>query len=238
MNPASPDRKAIGPASGAALPAIPPPTGSITTHYAVIRAMSRFALRHYFGFEVRGADSIPEAGPCLVLATHGSFLDPLIVGSSLEREVHFLARTGITHAPIAGHFIRWNNTHPIRRGGIDREAIQTCAAILNAGWPLVLFPEGTRSTDGRTGEPKGGFGMILEHVPDVPCVGMSIRGNFNALPRGKWIPRPRRVTVTCGGVFRFEPRSEVESRRTFYDRCASRLREEWTKLGAYSEDAG
>lgn len=212
--------------------AIRPDTGRVAQPYGICKAAIRLCSKLYLRVKVEGAENLPATGPCLLLSTHASYLDPLLVGSMVSRECHFLARTGVTYAPLIGAAFREFNTHAIRREGIDRDAIKTCAAVLEAGWPLILFPEGTRSPDGRVERPKWGFGMIIEKVPKAPCIPVVIGGNARAWGRGMLIPLPRRVTVTYGKPFLFDPRREGEPRREFYERCVDRLMAEWVALGA------
>lgn len=212
--------------------AVRPDPGRIAPAYGFFKTLIKMVSRVYFRLDGRGMEHVPASGPVLLLANHASFLDPPLIGSMIGREAHFLARSGIAYAPGVGWVLRTFNTHSIRREGIDRDAIKTCAAVLNAGWPLILFPEGTRSRDGRVSKPKWGFGMIIEQVGSVPCVPVYIAGSGRAWGRGVPIPLPRKVTIRYGRAFAFEPRREGEARREFYHRCADRLLAEWRALGA------
>src|SRR5262249_42272505 len=112
--------------------------------------------RLLFRFEVVHRERIPAEGAFLPAVTHTSHLDPPIVGSALGREAYYLARTGIMRAPLVGTWCRHFNTVAIRRGASDRQALKMCRQVLNAGWPLIFYPEGTRSKDGRLGPIQGG----------------------------------------------------------------------------------
>lgn len=182
-------------------------------------------------------DRLPAEGPVLVLANHQSMLDPPLLGSVQHREFHYLARDTLFRVPGLAAMMRIYNVHPLRRDGIDRAGIRTCVEVLQAGWPLVMFPEGTRTRTGRATAPRGGFGMILDRAPGVPCMAVRIEGAFDALPRGAWFPRPRKITITNGEPFTIEPRREGESRKAFYARCAARLEEAWRALGMLDEAA-
>ena len=227
---------ASGKEGGPAPPAIRPDPGGMRRPYRVGTWILIAALKIWCRARVTGVKNVPRTGPCLLLSNHASVLDPAIAGGMLKRESHFLARPGVYRAPIIGALFRYLNTHSIRRGGIDREAIRTCVAVLEAGWPLMMFPEGTRSRDGSVAKPRGGFAMILEHLPDVPCVPVYITGTGKALGRGMLIPRPVKLSVTYGKPFTIAARGEDETRRAYYQRCADRLEEEWRRLGAYSAD--
>lgn len=219
------------------LPAIASSDGGMGAYYRVSRWVVLLFFRGWLRMAVKGADNLPKQGPCLLLANHCSYLDPSAVGGAVPREIHYLARRGLFSVPVIGRLIRSFNTHPIRRGGVDREAIRTSVAILNAGYPLLLFPEGTRSRDGKTARPRGGFGMILEGLPETPCIAVRIQGTGRALGRGMVFPRPVKVSVEIGRVFTFEGRGHEQSRREYYAGCALRLEAEWKNLGVdWSED--
>ena len=67
---------------------------------------------------------------------------------------------------------------------------------------LILFPEGTRTADGAIGPFKPGIGFLIAGTP-IPIVPCHIHGAFKAWPKGKWIPRPRKLTITIGEPLRF-----------------------------------
>jgi 1-acyl-sn-glycerol-3-phosphate acyltransferase len=204
--------------------------------YRFIRFIVRCWYLVYHRARVEGKENLPEAGPCLILATHASFLDPPLVGVMVRPSMHFLARTEITSWPVLGPLVSGIlNTHPIRRGAVDRKAIKMCAEILKAGQILLIFPEGTRSWDGKTAKPLAGFGMILDDCPEATCLPVYIIDTHRGLGRGKRFPRPAKIVMRVGPKFQFEPRGADQPRRDFHEQCAQRLEEEWRKLGAYDE---
>lgn len=219
----------------ARVPAKVPAAGeSFRPLYGLIRIFMRVTARPYFRAEVKGLENVPATGPFLLLSNHASILDPPTIGYLISREIRYLARDSLFNIPVFGFLMRRVlNTHPIRRGGVDRTAILTCAEILRAGWGLLLFPEGTRTRDGKVAQPRGGFGMILDEVPLVPCVPVYLEGTFRAMGRGTIVPRPSKLRVSFGEAFIMEPRAEGESRRDFFRRCADRLDHAWRDLGAY-----
>lgn len=226
--PAEPPAKAPAPAKPKAiLPADRPTPQS----YVSMKKLFTSICSAYFSAKIEGVEHVPKEGPCLILSNHASYLDPLLVGIAIPREVQFLARQEILEWPILGRMMQ-QNTHAIRREGIDRQAIALCREILKAGWPLVMFPEGTRSTDGRVYRPRGGFAWILETLPEVPCVPVYLSGTFDALKRGAFLPRPSPVEVRIGPAYTLEPRREDEKRRDYFENCADQLEEAWRALGA------
>lgn len=211
----------------------PAPAPTAPARYRAAQAFWRNFFSAYTKARLEGLENIPPGGPCLIVANHASFLDPVLIGCSVGRELQFIGRSSLLDVPGFGAFLRALNTHAIRRGSVDREAIRRCTEILAAGWGLVFFPEGTRTPDGRVGKPLGGIGMILERAPQAPCVPVVIKGTFEALGRGKIVPRRRPVSMTVGAPFMIDPRAATEKRREYFDRCAAAIEDAWRRLGAY-----
>lgn len=177
-------------------------------------------------------DRFPMTGPVLVLPTHTSFIDPPLVGGNLPREAHYLAREGILKAPLIGLMVRNLNTHPIRQGASDREAIRVCRSVLREGHPLVFFPEGTRSRDGRLGPIRPGFAMILDGLEGVPYIPVVAQDTFYSLPRGSFFPRRHKARIVFGHPTTLPKRLEGERTRDYFDRCAQDLEARLRELGA------
>jgi 1-acyl-sn-glycerol-3-phosphate acyltransferase len=182
--------------------------------------------------EVVHGERIPQDGPFLILPTHSSYYDPPLIGSYFRRQSHFLAREGILKAPLLGPLCSRLNTHPIRRGAGDREAIRVCRSILRQGFPLAFFPEGTRSRTGKLGPIQRGFVMILDGLPQVPFLPVVLQDTYRVLPRGSFFPRPRKVRIYVGEPAYLPTRLEGESTRSYFDRCAADLERRLRDLGA------
>jgi 1-acyl-sn-glycerol-3-phosphate acyltransferase len=166
----------------------------------------RFWFRVYFRLYHRGrvthAERLPDTGGCLLAGNHVSFLDPPFFGLGCRRAAFFLARDTLFRNPVVGWLLRSWNCVPLRREGGDIGAMRTVLRLLGEGKAVVMFPEGTRSPDGRLQEARAGIGMIVARA-GVPVVPMRIWGTERALPRGAWWPRPARVAVVFGEPFRY-----------------------------------
>ncbi len=125
-----------------------------------------------FGFhwKVLGREHVPKEGGCILAPNHRSHFDPPLVGSALSRQVYFLAKKELFGVPVLGWLIRRTNALPIKRGAIDRAAVQSCLEALHNGRLLTVFPEGTRSKSNEFLSPKPGIGVIARKagVPIVP----------------------------------------------------------------------
>ncbi|MCS7049816.1 MAG: 1-acyl-sn-glycerol-3-phosphate acyltransferase, partial [Verrucomicrobiae bacterium] len=166
----------------------------------------RFLFRTYFRLyhrgRVVGAENVPATGPCVLAGNHVSFLDPPFFGLACRREMYFLARDTLFRWRPMGWLLRSWNCVPVRREGGDLAAMRTVLRLLEQGQAVLIFPEGTRSRDGRLQEARPGIGMIVARAR-VPVVPMRIFGTERALPRDRWWPRPVGVTVVIGKPFEF-----------------------------------
>ncbi len=126
-------------------------------------------------------------GAQIIAVNHTSNFDPLIVGWAAGREIYFLAKEELFRHRAFAWLIRSWNALPVGRGGVDKRAIGLCSQLLCQGQTLVLFPEGTRSRDGRVGEFKPGVALLAvrNRVPVVP-------GFISGLSRSRlsyWVDR-------------------------------------------------
>lgn len=103
---------------------------------------------------------VPLQGPLVVVANHGSHLDPPLLGHALGRPVAFMAKAELFRIPILGALIRACGAYPVKRGASDREAIRTATARLEEGWAIGVFLDGTRQTDGRVNQPRPGAALL------------------------------------------------------------------------------
>ena len=134
-----------------------------------------------FSFRSRGFRNMPKTGPVLILANHESYLDPLAVGLAVRRRIWYLARKPLFHPPVLGPFLKSVGCVPVDQEGVAKEGIKTCIDLLQADKPLLVFPEGRRSPDGKLQPLKGGVSLILKRAP-VPIVPVGIAGAFEAYP--------------------------------------------------------
>lgn len=139
--------------------------------YRICWFLIRSFLVLYCRLQVKGKENIPFDGGMIIASNHIAAGDPPFVGSSLEREVYFLAKRELFRNPLLGTLIKNVNAIPVNRGVFDRRALVRSEEILRRGFGLVLFPEGTRSRSGELGRGKPGIGMLARHamVPIVPA---------------------------------------------------------------------
>ncbi len=157
-------------------------------------------------YRARGADRIPVVGPALLLSNHQSFLDPLLIGLPLRRPVSFLARDSLFRVPVLGWLLRATYVVPLNRDTGATGGLRETIRRMDQGFLVGVFPEGTRSVDGRLGEVKPGFAALIRRTA-TPIFPVGIAGANRALGRGSWFLRPARVCVVFGEPF---PNGEIE----------------------------
>lgn len=145
--------------------------------------LSRLAASTLFDLRVYHADRVPESGAAIIAPNHVSTLDPWVVGSTLRRRPCYLGRSTLFDFPGFGWFLRHVGTLPVpRESQAPRAALEICLRILERGRLLVLFPEGTRSQDGRVQPLKKGTAWIARRS-GAPVVPVRVVGSFEAWPR-------------------------------------------------------
>lgn len=171
--------------------------------YGILKPLAVFLMRAWFGLSVRGAEHVPSSGPALIVSNHQSILDPPLIGGATRRRIYFLAKAELFRIPVFGWLIRALHARPVRREGSDPRALKTAARLLKEGKALLVFPEGTRSLDGRLGEGKPGVGMLAV-TSGAPVVPAYVSGTLEALPKGAVWPRRSQVSVSFGPALHFK----------------------------------
>ena len=164
--------------------------------YRLGRALFRVLFGLYNRWEVSGRGLVPESGSVLLIANHTSYADPPIVGTACRRPVHFMAKAELFFFPL-GAVISRTHAFPVRRGGVDRAALRKAMQLLKEERVLLMFPEGTRSPDGRLMKLETGA-AVLALSSGAQVVPVGVDGADRVLPRRWPIPRPARLRVKFG----------------------------------------
>jgi len=192
-------------------------------------------MRAWFRLRVRGAEHIPSSGPALIVSNHQSILDPPVIGGAARRQIYFLAKAELFQIPLFGWLFRALHARPVRREGSDPGALRTAALLLEEGKALLVFPEGTRSLDGRLGRGKPGVGM-LAITSGAPVVPAYVSGTLEALPKGAAWPRRSQVSVSFGPALHFKTPISVGRKERYREaveemmRGIAQLREQSAKI--------
>lgn len=121
--------------------------------------------------KIAGIENVPKTGGMILASNHISAVDPPFLGSTVNRQLHYMAKKELFSNFILGPLIKRLNAIPVDRGIFDRNALERSKGILNGGGGLIMFPEGTRSKTGQLGKVKPGIGMLARSavVPIVPA---------------------------------------------------------------------
>jgi len=163
----------------------------------------RAFYRFYCRYRVFNPERVPLEGPVILASNHASFLDPPLVGSGLRRGINYLARESLFRFPVVGWVLRRWNSVPVDREGGGAKGLKAILDRLLAGGAIILFPEGTRTRDGKLQPARSGIGLtvIKSQAPVVP---VRVFGTFEAFGRHLHFPRPHQVAVKYGQPMWFE----------------------------------
>ncbi|MCQ4044237.1 lysophospholipid acyltransferase family protein [Streptantibioticus rubrisoli] len=167
-------------------------------------------LRLLFRPRVEGIEHVPAEGAAIVAGNHLSFVDPLLMPTVLKRRVTFLAKAEYFTAPgpkgrLTALVLRRAGQISVDRSGRatgERAIGEGLRKVLAKGEVLAIYPEGTRSPDGRLYKGKVGAAVmaLAARVPVVPC---AMVGSFEIWPPGRLLPRLRQVTIRFGEPLEF-----------------------------------
>ena len=144
-----------------------------------------------------GNSNVPMQGALVVVANHGSHLDPPLLGHALGRPVAFMAKAELFRVPILGPIIRACGAYPVSRGASDREAIRTATDRLLEGWATGVFIDGTRQSNGRVNDPQAGAALLAARA-GVPLLPVAIINSHRALGPGKTSARLLPIHIRIG----------------------------------------
>jgi 1-acyl-sn-glycerol-3-phosphate acyltransferase len=174
----------------------------------MVALVSRIGARACARIHVEGLDRIPRTGPVILAANHISNADPVVAGAWItpalhRRRIHWLGKRELFDWPFFGWLAAQGGVHPVDRGNADAEAFRLAARILERGYVLLAFPEGTRSPTGGLQEAKDGLAMLALRT-GARIVPIGINNTDTVWKKGRPLPSPlprRTVTVRIGEPF-------------------------------------
>ncbi len=131
--------------------------------YDKLRPFGNKVIRKMFDVRFTGQENIPEEGGFIIASNHIQAVDPLMIAAGVEkRQIHYMGKKELFEKPIISKLFKAVNGFPIVRGGADKEALSYAERVVTEGHILGIFPEGTRSKDGKPARPKSGVGVIAK----------------------------------------------------------------------------
>lgn len=149
--------------------------------YAKVRRVFSGLVRAIYRIEVVGADRLPATGPAVVAPNHESFLDAIILGAAISRELRFVAKAELWRSRLLAWMLDGLGAIPIERGGSDYLAAARVLQSLEAGQAVVIFPQGAVRGD-RAWKQGAAHAALVTGAPLVP---VRLVGTARALSRGR-----------------------------------------------------
>ena len=176
------------------------PVAATTARF--LYAVNRVLMRVIFRLRVEGLEHLPEDEQWVMTSNHASYLDPFAIAALLDwnqlRKTYWAGWTGIVLAnPVMRFLSRLGKILPVEPMRAARSSLAFGATILKNKKNLVWFPEGGLSANGELQDFKPGIGMLLEHFP-ARVVPVFVHGTHQALPPGKFFPKPHAIYVVFG----------------------------------------
>ncbi len=202
--------------------------------YAGIRAAFVGFGRVFFRIRVEGLENVPANGPFILSPIHRSNIDFLVVLVCAKRRMRYMAKDTLWKAGL-GRLWEALGGIPVHRGSADREALRTSIQVIEAGEPLVLFPEGTRQTGPEVAPLFDGPAYVQART-GTPIVPVGIGGTEAVMPKGAKMLRPHKVAVVIGKPFAAPDVQGSKARRSSIKAQTARLGEEIQRLFDRAQD--
>lgn len=178
------------------------------------------------GFRAEGTANVPGAGPVILAPNHVSNFDPPALAAACPRGIKIIAKEELFRNPFANALNRSLGAFPVRRGEGDKAAISQTLSLLEDGWVMIMFPEGTRS-DGRRLLPLSRGVAMMAKRSGAPVVPTAVVGTHVLMPKGAKALRRAETRIVFGAPFRYSDtatgRNDRENRELFTAELERRL---------------
>jgi 1-acyl-sn-glycerol-3-phosphate acyltransferase len=166
-------------------------------YYWLTTAFAALVSFCFYPCQVTGRANVPRKGGFILASNHESNIDPVLLPVILPRRIRFLAKDSLFKNPVLGFIIRFGGGIPLKRGMPDRGALTEALLELKNGWPVLIFPQGTRGGV----KPQAGVGFLAVKS-GLPVLPVFIQGTDKVLPKGTRFPRRTSVKVFIGKELR------------------------------------
>ncbi len=180
--------------------------------YRTVRMTASIVGVFVFNMRCVGREHTKVAGGALILSTHQSHFDPLLIGVTFNERLNYLAKRSLFKSRIFGAVISLLNAIELDRDRSGLAGLKETLNRLRDGQKVLIFPEGTRSADGKISALKPGF-LSVARRSKVPLIPVAITGAFEALPRGGRIPFRYPLRVAVGPAITAEQVAALDDER-------------------------
>ncbi len=198
------------------------PQVEMTPVYGICHAALDILAGICFRGDIAGTENLPSEGGFLLAANHASFLDPPLVGLPVSQQVCFFARKSLWKPGLAAWWMDAVGCIPVDRDGTDVAAIKRVLQAVRQDKVIILFPEGTRSPDGRLQTPKPGVGLIACRT-GAPVIPARIFGSSDAFGRDGRVRLGTPVSITYGRPLAPSDYDDPRDGKERYQRAAERI---------------
>lgn len=191
--------------------------------FRVLQGVLRGLCRLCVGLHVRGLEHLPKTGPCVIVANHPSYFDPMFISIVMRRNVRFVAWAPIFSWPVIGWVVRKVRAIPVDVDRPQRETLRAAENHLRTGAVVGLFPEGGRSLPESVCDPfRSGYALLAQwaQAPVVPVVVYESARMWP--PEQKW-PRSVRVCIQVLPAIAPPAHGDREQRRQLVGQVQSRI---------------
>ncbi|MGB9667103.1 MAG: lysophospholipid acyltransferase family protein [Candidatus Cryosericum sp.] len=181
--------------------------------YELVVPAGKLGFKVLFRLRVVGLENVPRHGPGLVCSNHCSYLDPMLAAVAVPRKLYSVSRKEMYEQRLLGPFIRRLGGVRIDREALaDKGALQAMLAIMDHGDLCLIYPEGTRSADGKLQAPHNGA-AFLAVKSGAPVLPMAVIGAYECWPRQRKFPRLGPITLRIGEPVIYQLPPERQSRK-------------------------
>jgi len=180
--------------------------------YWYMRWVCKFFCILFFRVRSSGRDNVPKKGAFVLVSNHQSYLDPIFCIGPLKRPSSCLARDSLFTNWFFGPLIASMNAIPVKLGEADMSAMRKALGKLKKGEGVGLFPEGTRTHDGKISPLKPGIGLLCRRGGAV-VVPVVIDGAFECWPRHKKLFSPGSISVCYGKAITAEQAKKMGDKK-------------------------
>jgi 1-acyl-sn-glycerol-3-phosphate acyltransferase len=189
--------------------------------YWIAHTLSRIVGGTFFRHHTLHREFLPESGGALIVANHVSFLDPSMVGACFRNPIYYLARKSLFKG-FLGWLLPCIQVLPVDQGKGDLASMKRILQLLKEGNRVLIFPEGTRSSDGALQAAEAGIGFIIAKG-EVSVVPVRLFGAHECWPREARWPRPGPITVVAGPAVDLSSLPDTLTGRERYQACADQV---------------
>lgn len=177
--------------------------------YRTVRLASRLMAVFVFDLRCFGRENTEVEGGAMILSTHQSHFDPVLIGVTFNERLNYLARRTLFKNRLFGTVISLLDAIELDRDRSGLAGLKETIRRLKQGHKVLIFPEGTRTNDGKIAPLKPGF-LAVARRSAVPLIPVAITGAYEALPRGSSRPLRYPLRVSVGPAINVEEFSELD----------------------------